>query len=234
MEAQNKKNAKRIIIALLVGFLSGVLASLFVIYFVTPYKSSNPESTYSPVQVGPKPPSVIWVYNIEPLKKRHFDIPFDKLIEGVAYFDLDLANVEDNFDLLDYRGISFYIRGKNSEDIEFNLFTHVFYNGTHDLYQYQKIISVKHSLKKETIYFSDLTRAPWTYSKAPEKPDLKIVYAIGFAAKTNENRIRNAILIDEVELIYKNDSKVTISDFSTFNANINGKEGYWHAWWEHH
>lgn len=204
----------------------GILIPLSVSY-ILPMTPPIYESACVITQQGANYTSAMWKYDIQPEKKWWFDEP----MESWAYFDMDIRNIEDDFDLSDCKGVSFYIQGSENADIEFNLFTHAFYKGTHDFYQYRRIIAIDTLWKKETIYFSNLIRAPWTYSGEPESPALKRVYAIGFAARTNENRIKNTIFIDEVELIYENGNRATISDFSVFNANINGKEGYWYSWW---
>lgn len=242
MRDGNKEKAKgRIIttfILILIPFMVGVLSGIAASHFTKSTPAIH-DSTYSLTPIWDSL-SAKWEYDIQLEKKWLLDKPE----ENWAYFDMDLKNKKENFNFSDCKAISFDIRGGEKASIEFNLFTHVFCNETHVRYQYPRIISVEPYWKKEMIYLPNLTlswinpptingkQTPCIKSNASENPDLKKVYAIGFAAKTNETRIQNVILIDEVELIYKNGSKNTISNFSgTFNVNINGTEGYWFAWW---
>jgi hypothetical protein len=237
MEAHEKeKRVKKLIVYMVISLVLGLLLALILIPYIRPDKPAIYESVCSIDPQGYKNTSAKWEYDIQPEKKWFFS----DTKESWAFFDMDLKDIKDDFNLSDCKGISFYIRGStNTNIVEFSLFTHEFYNGMHEIYQYwnEEKLLVDNFWKPETIHFSNLTLTPWTkkyYPGAPNEPDLKKVYGIGFAVRTNEAHIQNAIFIDELELIYKNGSRITISDFSTFNVDINGKEGYWHCWRGHH
>lgn len=157
-----------------------------------------------------------------------------------AYFDRDIRNIEDDFNLSDCNGVSFYIKGNiENQLIEFNLFTHNFtHDKEHTVYQYwnKGNLLVTTNWRRENILFSSLSATPWTekwHPEALEGTNLKKVYAFGFAIKKTHEPTENKIWIDEMYLVHKNGSKTLISNFNALNISINGKEGLWHAGWGH-
>lgn len=222
---------KRMLIPIFVG-----VAILLFSTLIMPGKLPIHESEFSIDQYGGAiNASAKWEYEIQHEKRYIFSNFFDSELSW-AFFDMDVQNIENNFNLTDCKGISFYITG-NGENIplEFNLFTHEL-NKKHEIYQYSISFSVNTAWQKKEIMFTDLTIAPWTeraYPNAPKKPDLEKVYAIGFAAKTSDYR-DEVIHIDEIELIYKNGSKEVITDFTSRNTSIKGIDGIWYTGTGHH
>ena len=190
------------------------------------YSSSDSIDTY-----GALNSSIRWDYRLHPPPKLYFIFPKDIW----AYFDFDVKNIENSFNLSDYKGISFYIKG-NQEDqlMEFNVFTH---NVTlnHEVYQYtNNHLIVRTNWRHETIYFNDLVRTPWTtewYPGSSEKPDLNSVFAFGFAVKT-DHATQNQIWIDEIYLIKNNDERLLLMNFDgNKEPGLNGVLGQWHSGW---
>jgi len=213
---------------LVIGALLGALFPSMLVPNIKPVYTSDVIID----QYGFNYTSARWEYHIQPERKYIWNSPK----ESWAYFDMDIRNMEDDFNLSDYKGVSFYIKGNiENQLIEFNLFTHNFThdNKVHKVYQYwnKGNLLVTTSWRKEEILFSNLSATPWTekwHPEAPKTPNLEKVCAFGFAIKTHEPT-KNKIWIDEVELIHKNGSKMLISSFNTLNVSINAKEGLWHA-----
>ena len=208
------------------GALGAFIATILMIWLSTPPVYI---SNVTIDQSGANYTSARWEYYIQPNVEDIF-----KIKTHWVFFDLDVRNIEDNFNLSDYEGIEFYIAGcEEDQRIEFSLFTHSFIDDKHRVYQYWdggKLL-VTTNWKKERILFSNLSIVPWNeYLEAPKKPELDKVFALGFAVHTVKPT-KNVIWIDEVYLIHKNGSKVLISNFNTLNTSINGVEGLWHAGW---
>jgi len=180
---------------------------------------------------------VLWDYHVQP--ERGFC--WDQARESWAFFDFDTKNIEKSLDLSGYQGLSFYIKGGiENQKIEFNVFTQeTTQNNEFIRYQYYDggNLLTSNNWKKVKIIFSDLNITPWSeksYPSAPKKPDLKKVYAFGFADKINviiEDKVNNQIMIDEVYLIHDDGTTTLLSDFTDFNATINDKPGLWHTGW---
>jgi len=220
-------------VALLFGFvLANLILSVFVINIEPVYTSDVIIDQY-----GANYTSARWEYHIQPEKKYICDTPK----KSWAYFDMDIRNIEENLNLSDCKGVSFYIKGNiENQLIEFNLFTHNFThnNKEHNVYQYwnKGNLLVTTNWRREEILFSNLSATPWTekwHPEALEGPNLEKAYAFGFAIKKTHRPTENKIWIDEMHLVHKNGSKTLISNFNTLNVSINGKDGLWHAGWGH-
>jgi hypothetical protein len=188
-------------------------------------------------QYGANDSSVLWDYTVQPERKYCSD----QARESWAFFDFDTKNIDNTLDLSDYQGLSFYIKGNiENQKIEFNLFTQeIGENNEYLRYQYYNggNLVTSSNWKKVRILFSELNITPWSegsYPSAPRKPDLKKVYAFGFADKINNNTeamVNNQIMIDEVYLIRKDGTTTLLNDFTGFNATINNRPGLWHTGW---
>ena len=218
-----------------------ILAFIFVNGIILPFVLLNHNSIYSSQisvdQYGANNSSALWDYHVQPERGYCWDRPRDSW----AFFDFDTKNIENSLDLSDYQGLSFYVKGGvENRNIEFNLFTQdITQNNEYFRYQYSNggNLITSTDWKKVKILFSELNITPWSeksYPSAPKKPDLKTVYAFGFADKINseiEDSVINQIMIDEVYLIHNDGTRILLSDFTGFNATINGKQGLWHTGW---
>lgn len=214
---------RNIIIPIITLIIGSILGALFPSMFVPDIKSVY-TSDVTIDQYGFNYTSAKWEYHIQPEKKYIWSFPK----ESWSYFIIELRDLRDDFNLSDYKGVSFCIKGNiENQKIEFNLFS--------DKYQYwnKGNLLVTTKWREDEILFSNLCVAPWTekwHPEAPKNPNLEKVRAFGFAIKTT-TPTENKIWIDEVELIHRNGSKTIISNFNTLNASINGKEGLWHVGW---
>ncbi len=220
-------------IAFIIGFsIANLFLSVFVINIEPVYTSNVTIDQY-----GANYTSARWEYHIQPERKYIWDTSK----ESWAYFDMDIRNIEEDFNLSDCKGVSFYIKGNiENQLIEFNLFTHNFTqdNKVYNVYQYwnKGNLLVTTNWRREKILFSTLSATPWTekrYPEAPESPNLEKVCAFGFAIKKTVEPTENKIWIDEMYFLHKNKSKTLISTFNALNTSTNGKEGLWHAGWGH-
>lgn len=215
---------RKIIIPIITLIIGTILGALFPSMFVP-----NIESVYTSDviidQYGFNYTSAKWEYHIQPERKYIWDTPK----ESWSYFIMEIRDLRDDFNLSDYKGVSFYIKGNiENQKIEFNLFSE---------YQYwnKGNLLVTTWWREEEILFSNLSLAPWIekwYPNASKTPVLEKVNAFGFAIKTQEPT-KNTIWIDEIYLIHKNGSKTLISNFNTLNVSVDGKEGLWHVGWGH-
>ncbi|HYN44879.1 MAG TPA: carbohydrate binding domain-containing protein [Candidatus Limnocylindrales bacterium] len=214
------------IVTLIVGAILGALFPTMLVPNIEPVYNSD----LIIKQQGANYSSAQWEFHIQPEKKYFYDSPK----ESWAFFDMDVRNIENDFNLSDFKGVSFYISGNvENKKIQFNLFTHNFTNGNHEVYQYWNNgnLLVTTNWRKEEILFSSLNATPSTekwYPNEPKNPNLEKVFAMGFAANTTVPMI-NKIAIDEMYLIYKNGSKMLLTNFNTLNVSINGVEGIWYA-----
>lgn len=230
-----KKHWKVIlIVGILIPISIGITIDIFL-PIIKPDKLPIHKSKITIDEHGAKYTSAKWEYEIQHKKKYFFDNLFGSELSW-AFFNMDVRDIENNFNLSDCERISFYIKGSGENiQLEFNLFTHEF-DKKHKIYQYNTHFSVSTLWEKKEIMFTDLTITPWTeraYPNAPKKPNMEKVYAIGFAAKTSDYR-HEVIHIDEIEFIYKNGSKSVIIDFTTFNISIKGIDGIWFTGTGHH
>lgn len=234
MEALKKHWKIVLIIGILAPISVGITINVFL-PIIRPDKRPIHKSEFTIDQYGAKYTSAKWEYEIQHKKKYFFDNFFGSKLSW-AYFDMDVRDIENSFNLSDCERISFYIKGSHENiPLEFNLFTREF-GEEHKVYQYSTYFSVSTIWQKKEITFMDLTITPWTqrsYPSAPKKPAMEKVYAIGFAAKTSNYR-HEVIFVDEIGLIDKNGNKNVITDFATPNISIRGIDGVWFTGTGHH
>jgi hypothetical protein len=217
-----------------IGALLGAISSSTLPPYVVPNIKPIYESNAIMDQYGANYTSIEWTYSIQPERKYIWSSPK----ESWAYFDMDTRNIKNDLDLSDFDGISFCIKGNiENEPIEFNLFVHniSLENDSREMLQYNSPVLITSNWKEQKVFFSNLSTTAsvkkW-YPGAPKSPNLKKVFAFGFAKNTKEPT-QNEIWIDEVYLFRKNGNRTLISDFSSLNTNINGTEGLWHNGWGH-
>lgn len=208
-------------ISIIVGGLIALSNILPIIYF-----SDVNIDTYGPVYSSAK-----WdyeFYNVRPWEGTHW-----------AFFNMDIRNRELHFDLRNYKGVRFYIKGlKETQKIIFNVFTQesiITNMNDSTLIQYQystdENINVNNNWTIKTIYWSDLKK---TNETVPDLEDvLDKVFAIGFTVNYNpkpwEIKEKSIIWIDEIKLIRENGtSGESLGNFTSINVNISGVDGIWH------
>lgn len=230
----NNKSIKSILQILLVifgAFLAAVLPQILVPNIEPIYVSNIIID-----QNGANYTTALWEYHIQP--KKIFNLPDwiqRQPKDNWAFFNMNLRNIENNLNLSDFKGVSFYIIGEiDNQFIQFNLFTQNITDNRNDVYQYRNngSLLVTTNWRKEEILFSNLNVTDWTKESYPfvsKSPDLEKVYAFGFAIHTKDEPKMNRISIDEIYLIHKNGSKILLSNFNTLDVNINGVEGIWHT-----
>ena len=228
-QPQRDDGIKWKIALLIIGTLLGALLSSILPPCIFPNIKPIYESNAMINQYGANYTSIGWIYNIQPEKKYIWSSPK----ESWAYLDMDIRNIEHDLDLSDFEGISFYIKSNiENELIGFNLFTQNL-SLDREIFQYNSPVLVTTNWKEQTVLFSNLSTTPsvkkW-YPGAPIRPNLKKVFAFGFAKNTKEPT-QNEIWVDEVYLFSKNGNRTLISDFNSVDTNINGTEGLWHFGW---
>jgi hypothetical protein len=228
-QTQKHEGIKWEIALLIIGALLGALLSSilppYIFLNIKPIYESNAMIN----QYGANYTSIVWIYNIQPEKKYIWSSPK----ESWAYIDMDIRNIEHDFDLSDFAGISFYIkRSIENELIGFNLFTKNI-SLDREIIQYNCPVLLTTNWKEQKVLFSNLSTTSsvkkW-YPGAPISPDLKKVFAFGFA-KNTKDPTQNEIWIDEVYLFRNNGNRTLISNFNSLNTSINGTEGLWHFGW---
>ena len=100
-----------------------------------------------------------------------------------VYCDMDTRNIDEPFDLRDYEGVEFYIKGnRDGRSLRFALFTQ---NGNDDdrkEYQYICDILTNTYWQKKKIMFSELSLPYWNKDKGgPAHPSLNRTFAFGFS-----------------------------------------------------
>lgn len=213
-------------------YLANVFVALCTINLPSDSQSTGKIDSY-----GADYNSLKWEYTIQSPKKY----VWSSNRESWAFCTLESRSIDKNIDFSDIAQIIFY--GRSSVEnipLEVNIYTRKKDEISNEITSYQYVLPqtviFTTNWKKITVNMSDYSIAPWTkasYPDAPATPELKNVYAFGFASKSKETVLKNNIWIDELTLIKNTGSVDYILHFNDFNNTIHGSDNIWNVGWGH-
>ncbi|MFB3764121.1 MAG: hypothetical protein ACE14P_02610 [Methanotrichaceae archaeon] len=223
------KIVKHPLYSLITGAIAGMIGCILFIWL-----SSSPiyVSNLTIDEYGANYSSAKWEYQFQPsVIHILIDILFRNLGSHWAYLDMDVRNIENRFNLSDYIGIEFFIKGTQiDQNVMFSLFMNNQTETQFAPYQYNYNFLIDTYWQKKTILFSNVSKATYEANKKAPSLNLEKVFALGFSIHTSTSQ-KNIIWIDEIYLIDKNETRIPLSSFNDLNTNINGIKGYWHTSW---